>query len=431
MSSFNAPVSADLGTEFKPKSAFINMMIERGHYYQSSNLEGLDKIALEAEQGKRELIGYIGYDCTAPSLHVGSLTQIMFQRRFQQCGGKPITLMGSGTTRIGDPSFKNEARPVLTLEKIEENKRGIQKVFSKLIDFSDGKALMVDNIEWLEKVTWLDMLAEIGRHFTINKMISMEIIKRRLDVESPITFLEFNYMLLQAYDFLELSRRYNCLLQMGGSDQWGNIIQGVELCRRVDNREVFGLTQPLLLNSAGQKMGKTVSGAVWLDSDLLPTFDFWQYWRNVDDADVGKLLRLFTELPIDEIKRLESLQGSEINEAKKILASEITKLLHGQDAADKALAAAQAQFTGTGGDASGLPTIDIAIDDTMSIAALFVKAGLFASNSEAKKAAANNSVSVDDEKIKDVTVQATTIFSARSSVKLSSSKKKHIIVNKI
>ncbi|WP_240007723.1 tyrosine--tRNA ligase [Pseudaquidulcibacter saccharophilus] len=426
MSSQNTTIISD----FKPKSAFINMIMERGHYYQSSDLEGLDKIALEAEQGKRELVGYIGYDCTAPSLHVGSLTQIMFQRRFQQCGGKPITLMGSGTTRIGDPSFKNEARPVLTLEKIEENKRGIQKVFDKLIDFSDGKALMVDNIEWLEKVSWLEMLSEIGRHFTVNKMISLEIVKRRLDDEIPITFLEFNYMLLQAYDFLELSRRYGCVLQMGGSDQWGNIIQGVELCRRVDNREVFGVTQPLLMNSAGQKMGKTVSGAVWLDGDMLPSFDFWQYWRNVDDADVGKLLRLFTELPLDEIKRLEELQGAEINEAKKILANEITALLHGRDAANSALQAAQAQFTSQGGDASGLPTVELEIDGELSIAALFVKAGLFASNSEAKKAAANNSVSIDDIKISDVTSPAAAIFEGKASVKLSSSKKKHIIVKK-
>jgi tyrosyl-tRNA synthetase len=289
---------------------------------------------------------------------------------------------------------------------------------------------MVDNIEWLEKVSWLEMLSEIGRHFTVNKMIALEIVKRRLDDEIPITFLEFNYMLLQAYDFLELSRRYGCVLQMGGSDQWGNIIQGVELCRRVDNREVFGLTQPLLMNSAGQKMGKTVSGAVWLDSDLLPSFDFWQYWRNVDDADVGKLLRLFTELPLEEISRLEALQGAEINEAKKILANEITALLHGKDAADSALSAAQSQFTSLGGDVSGLPSVEIEIDDSLSIAALFVKVGLFASNSEAKKAAANNSVSIDDVKVADVTAPAAPIFADKQSVKLSSSKKKHIIVNK-
>ncbi len=412
-----------LTNDYKPKSNFINLMIERGHYYQASDLEGLDKIAIENEKTGRDFIGYIGFDCTAPSLHVGSLTQIMILRRFQQCGGTPITLMGSGTTRIGDPSDKNEARPILSPAKIAENKAGIQKVFDKYLDFS--KAKMVDNIEWLEKISWLEMLAEIGRHFTINKMIALDIVKRRLDQEMPITFLEFNYMLLQAYDFLELSRRHNCILQLGGSDQWGNIIQGVELCRRTDGREVFGFTQPLLMNASGQKMGKTASGAVWLDKDMLPVFDFWQYWRNVEDADVGKLLRLFTELPLDEIRRLESLQGSEINEAKIILATEATALLHGADDANTAKFAAASQFGG-GGEVGGIPELVINPSALSSIAALFVAAGLCESNGEAKRLAKGGGLKINDNNCADVSLPIPTNLYHDKSVKLSSGKKRHI-----
>jgi tyrosyl-tRNA synthetase len=406
------------------KSDFVNLIIERGHYYQSSDLEGLDNAALVAQKGGKPLIGYIGYDCTAPSLHVGGLAQIMLMRRFQQCGGQPITLMGGATTRIGDPTDKNEARPMLTLEKIAQNKAGIQKVFDKYLEFGENKAKMVDNIEWIENVSWLEMLSQIGRHFTINKMVSMDIVKRRLEQELPITFLEFNYMLMQAYDFLELSRRYDCTLQMGGSDQWGNIIQGVELCRRADNRQVFALTQPLLMNSAGQKMGKSVSGAVWLDGDMLPVFDFWQYWRNVDDADVGKFMRLLTELPLDEISRLESLQGAEINQAKIILATEITKLLHGETEAQKALCAANSQFAG-GGDANGLPEITIEPKDISSIAALFVAAGLCESNGEVKRLAKGNGIKIDDENISDVSAPIDN-FIAKNNIKLSLGKKRHL-----
>ncbi len=410
------------------KSAFVNLIIERGHYYQASDLEGLDKAAYEAEKGGKPFKAYIGFDCTAPSLHVGSLTQIMLLRRFQECGGIPITLMGSGTTRIGDPTDKNEARPILTLEKIAENKAGIQKVFDKYIDFSDNNAIMVDNIEWLENVSWLEMLSTIGRHFTINKMIALDIVKRRLDNETPITFLEFNYMLLQAYDFLELSRRYDCKLQMGGSDQWGNIIQGVELCRRVDNRGVFGLTQPLLMNSSGQKMGKTASGAVWLNKDMLPVFDFWQYWRNIDDADVGKLLRLFTDLPISEIEKLENLQGSEINEAKIILATEITKLAHSEEEALIAKATATNQFAGSGADI-GLPEITISQEEAkQSIASIFVLAGLTESNGEAKRQAKGGGLKINDSTVQDVSQSVSEEIISKHEMKLSLGKKRHLIV---
>ena len=405
----------------------MNLIIERGQYYQASDLTALDAAAFDGENGGKPLIGYIGFDCTAPSLHVGSLTQILLLRRLQQCGGLPIALMGSGTTRIGDPSDKNEARPVLTLEKIAQNKAGIQSVFDKYIDFSPNAARMVDNIEWLENITWLEMLAEIGRHFTINKMIALDIVKRRLDAETPITFLEFNYMLLQAYDFLELSRRYDCNLQMGGSDQWGNIIQGVELCRRVDNKSVFAMTQPLLMNAAGQKMGKTASGAVWLNADMLPVFDFWQYWRNVDDADVGKLLRLLTELPLDECRRLEQLGGAEINEAKKILASEITKMLHGENEAQIALDTAQSQFAGSGASI-GLPEIELGSFNG-SIAALFVAAGLVESNGEAKRLAKGGGLRIDDEIIIDVSKETPVEILSNKCAKLSLGKKKHLIVN--
>jgi tyrosyl-tRNA synthetase len=411
----------------KYKSSFVNLIIERGQYYQASDLEALDAAALTSEKGGKPLVGYIGFDCTAPSLHVGSLTQIFLLRRLQQCGGQPIALMGSGTTRIGDPSDKNEARPVLTLERIAENKAGIQNVFSKYVDFGDGKAKMVDNIEWLENIGWLEMLSEIGRHFTINKMIALDIVKRRLDQESPITFLEFNYMLLQAYDFLELSRRYDCNLQMGGSDQWGNIIQGVELCRRADNKGVFGLTQPLLMNAAGQKMGKTAAGAVWLNEEMMPSFDFWQYWRNVDDADVGKLLRLLTELPLQEIEKLEALGGAEINEAKKILACEITAMCHGRGAADNALLTANAQFAG-GGANDGLPEIVIVKSDLSNIASLFVLAGLAESNGEAKRLAKGGGLKIDDKTVNDVSIALPFTTLSQEIVKLSLGKKRHLNV---
>jgi tyrosyl-tRNA synthetase len=410
------------------KSAFVQTLLERGHFYQATDLEALDAAALESERGGRALTGYIGYDCTAPSLHVGSLTQIMLMRRLQQCGGKPITLMGGGTTKVGDPSDKNEARPVLTQEVIDANKASIQTVFSKFLTFGDGPrdAIMVDNAQWLDEVKWLDMLREIGKHFTINKMISLDIVKRRLDQEVPITFLEFNYMLLQAYDFLELSRRYDCNLQMGGSDQWGNIVQGVELCRRVDERHVLGVTQPLLMNAAGQKMGKTANGAVWLNADMLSPFDYWQYWRNVDDADVEPLLKRMTDLPLDEVARLAALGGAEINLAKIVLATETTALLHGREAAEAAQSTAAAQFGGGGAD-EGLPTIDLSEAPT-SLAALFVAAGLVDSNGEAKRQAKGGGLRVNDAVVQDVAGAIPPALSDGQEVKLSIGKKRHVIV---
>jgi len=410
------------------KSAFVQTLLERGHYYQATDLEALDAAALESERGGRALTGYIGYDCTAPSLHVGSLTQIMLMRRLQQCGGKPITLMGGGTTKVGDPSDKNEARPVLTQEVIDANKASIQTVFSKFLTFGDGPrdAIMVDNAQWLDEVKWLDMLREIGKHFTINKMISLDIVKRRLDQEVPITFLEFNYMLLQAYDFLELSRRYACNLQMGGSDQWGNIVQGVELCRRVDERHVLGVTQPLLMNAAGQKMGKTANGAVWLNADMLSPFDYWQYWRNVDDADVEPLLKRMTDMPLDEVARLAALGGAEINLAKIVLATETTALLHGREAAEAAQATAAAQFGGGGAD-EGLPTIDLS-EAPASLAALFVAAGLVDSNGEAKRQAKGGGLRVNDAVVQDVAGAIPPALSDGQEVKLSLGKKRHVMV---
>ena len=410
------------------KSAFVQTLLERGHYYQATDLEALDAAALESERGGRALTGYIGYDCTAPSLHVGSLTQIMLMRRLQQCGGKPITLMGGGTTKVGDPSDKNEARPVLTQEVIDANKASIQTVFSKFLTFGEGPrdAIMVDNAQWLDEVKWLDMLREIGKHFTINKMISLDIVKRRLDQEVPITFLEFNYMLLQAYDFLELSRRYDCNLQMGGSDQWGNIVQGVELCRRVDERHVLGVTQPLLMNAAGQKMGKTANGAVWLNADMLSPFDYWQYWRNVDDADVEPLLKRMTDLPLDEVARLAALGGAEINLAKIVLATETTAMLHGREAAEAAQATAAAQFGGGGAD-EGLPTIDL-LEAPASLAALFVAAGLVDSNGEAKRQAKGGGLRVNDAVVQDVAGAIPPALSDGQEVKLSLGKKRHVMV---
>jgi tyrosyl-tRNA synthetase len=411
------------------KSAFVQTLLERGHYYQATDLEALDAAALESERGGRALTGYIGYDCTAPSLHIGNLAQIILMRRLQQCGGRPIALMGGGTTKVGDPSDKNEARPVLTQEVIDANKASIQTVFSKFLTFGDGArdAIMVDNAGWLDEVKWMDMLREIGKHFTINKMIALDIVKRRLDAEMPITFLEFNYMLLQAYDFLELSRRHDCNLQMGGSDQWGNIVQGVELCRRVDERQVLGVTQPLLMNAAGQKMGKSANGAVWLNADMLSPFDYWQYWRNVDDSDVETMLKRMTDVPLDEIRRLAALEGAEINLAKIALATEVTAMLHGRQAADQAASTAAAQFGGGGAD-EGLPEFVMSGGVPASIAALFVAAGLVDSNGEAKRQAKGGGLRINDVAINDVGAGVPDALRDTGEIKLSLGKKRHVLV---
>jgi tyrosyl-tRNA synthetase len=417
---------------FTPKSAFVATLMERGHYYQATDLVALDAAARESETGGRELVGYIGYDATAPSLHVGSLTQIILQRRLQQHGGKPIVLMGGGTTKVGDPSDKNEARPVLSDAVIDANKASIKTVFQRYLDFGEGRgrAIMVDNNDWLGEVGWMEMLRDIGRHFTINKMIALDIVKRRLEAEQPITFLEFNYMLLQAYDFLELSRRHDCGLQMGGSDQWGNIVQGVELVRRADGREVFGLTQPLLMNAAGQKMGKSVAGAVWLNAAQLAPFDFWQYWRNVDDGDVVPMMTRLTDLPLSEIARYGALAGSEINAAKIALATELTRVLHGEEAAAAAAAAAASQFGGAGdGEGGGLPVIQVRrVDLPAQIAGLFKAAGFVASTGEAKRLAAGGGLRLDDVVVTDVAAGIPPAALEAGSLKLSVGKKRHAVV---
>jgi tyrosyl-tRNA synthetase len=413
------------------KSAFVHTLVERGYYYQSTDLEGVDTAAFASERGGDPFTAYIGFDCTAPSLHVGSLMQIMLLRTLQKCGGKPIALMGGGTTKVGDPSFRDTERPLLGTEMIETNKAGIKTAFAPFLTFGDGRndAIMLDNADWLDHLGYMAFLRDYGRHFTINKMVAMDSVKSRLEREQPLTFLEFNYMLLQAYDFLELNRRVGCRAQMGGSDQWGNIIQGVELCRRVDGKEVFGITSPLLTTASGTKMGKTASGAVWLNADMLAPFDYWQYWRNAEDGDVGRFLKLFTDMPMDEIARLEALGGAEINHAKIILATEATAMLHGRDVAEASAATAKAQFSGQG-DAGGLPTVMVDAADAdsgLSLAALFVKAGLVASNGEAKRQAQGGGLRLDDDVVGDVGLRIDADRLA-GGIKLSLGRKRHVLV---
>ena len=337
------------------KSDFMRYITERGYMHQATNLEGLDARAADGP-----MPAYIGFDCTADSLHVGSLVQIMMLRALQKTGHKPIVVMGGGTTKVGDPSGKDEARPLLSDQDIEKNKSGIFKIFEKYLTFGDGPtdAIMVDNADWLDTLSYIRFLRDFGSHFSINRMMGMESVKLRLDREQNLSFLEFNYAILQAYDFLELRRRYGCQLQMGGSDQWGNIVTGIDLTRRVDGQEIFGLTSPLITTASGVKMGKTAGGAIWLNEERLSAFDFWQFWRNTEDADVGRFLRLFTELPAEEIQKLEALEGAEINSAKIILANEATRLCHGEAAAQKAEATARQTFS-EGAMADGLPELTI------------------------------------------------------------------------
>ena len=415
------------------RSAFVQTMVERGYFYQATDLEGLDAAALESERGGKPLAGYIGFDATAPSLHAGHLQQIMILRVLQQTGGRPIALMGGGTTKVGDPSFRESERPLLSDETIAANLAGIKRAFAPFFAFGDGRtdARMVNNADWLDRLDYLEFLRATGRHFTINKMIALDIVKRRLEAEQPLTFLEFNYMLLQAYDFLELSRRHDCRLQLGGSDQWGNIIQGVELCRRADGTEVFGLTSPLLTTASGAKMGKTASGAVWLNADMLDPFDYWQFWRNTEDADVEPFLKRFTDLPLPEIARLAALQGAEINEAKITLANAATGLLHGAEAAARAQAAAKAQFGG-GGPADGLPTVVIpAAEADGAIAALFVRAGLVESNAEAKRQAKAGALKIDDAGVADATAWLDLSARPNGEAKLSLGRKRHVLVRAV
>jgi tyrosyl-tRNA synthetase len=407
------------------KSDFLRVLDERGFIHQISDPEGLDKRVLEGP-----ITAYIGFDCTARSLHVGSMLPIMMLYWLQQTGNKPITLMGGGTTKVGDPSGKDEARRLLTDADIADNMAGIKQVFAKFLKFGDGKtdAVMVDNAEWLDELKYIAFLRDYGPHFTINRMLTFDSVKLRLEREQPLTFLEFNYMILQAYDFVELSRRYGCELQMGGSDQWGNIINGMELGRRVGERQLYALTSPLLTTSSGAKMGKTAAGAVWLNADMLSPYDYWQYWRNAEDADVERFLKLYTTLPMDEIRRLAALQGAEINEAKKVLANEATTLLHGEEAARAAAETAQKTFE-QGGVGEDLPTIDGKPGD--GLLALFVAAGLAASNGEVRRAVTGNSVSVNDAKVMDPAYTISEAdFGTDGVIKLSLGKKKHALVRR-
>lgn len=405
------------------ESALLRLLDERGYIHQQTDAAGLDALA-----AKQIVPGYIGFDATAPSLHIGSLVQIMMLRRLQQAGHKPIVLMGGGTTRIGDPTGRDESRKMLTDDAIEANIASIFTVFDKLLTFGDGPtdAVMVNNHDWLGKLGYIELLQEVGTHFTVNRMLTFDSVKLRLEREQPMTFLEFNYMILQGYDFRHLSREMGVRLQMGGSDQWGNIVNGVELGRRMDSAELFGLTTPLLTTASGAKMGKTAAGAVWLNEDQLPAYDFWQYWRNVDDADVGRFLRLFTDLPLDEIARLEALEGAEINAAKVVLANEVTALVRGSEAALRAEATARETFAG-GGAGEDLPTIATG-PDGMRLAALLTDLGLTASNGEAKRKLAEGAVKLDGETVSD---PALLVMPADGqTLRLSLGKKRHALVRR-
>jgi tyrosyl-tRNA synthetase len=377
------------------RSSLLNLLGERGYIHQVTDAEALDALA-----AKEIVTGYIGFDATASSLHVGNLVSIMLLRRLQQSGHKPIVLMGGGTTKVGDPSGKDEARKLLTHEAIEANIASIRRCFERFLTFGDGPtdAILVNNDEWLGRLEYIPFLRDVGRHFTINRMLTFDSVRLRLDREQPLTFLEFNYMILQAYDFLELSRRHGLRLQMGGSDQWGNIVNGIELTRRIEGTELFGVTTPLITNADGSKMGKTAQGAVWLNPDLLSPYDYWQFWRNAADADVGKFLRLFTDLPLEEIARLEGLPGAEINEAKIVLATEATALLHGREAALAAAETAKATFE-QGAAGEDLPTLSVG--DGMNIAHALTQLGFTPSNKEAKRKIAEGGVRLDDVVISD------------------------------
>ena len=410
---------------FTPKSDFLQIMLERGFVADCTDYDGLDEALC-----KGGMPAYIGFDATASSLHVGSLIQIMMLRWLQKTGGRPITLMGGGTTKVGDPSFRADERPLLTPDMIDQNIAGIKQVFSAYLDYNDAPngAMMINNAEWLDELNYLEFLRDIGRHFSVNRMLSFESVKSRLDREQSLSFLEFNYMILQAYDFLELHNRYGCMLQMGGSDQMGNIINGMELTRRVAEDRVFGLTSPLLTTSDGKKMGKSQNGAVWLNADMLSPYEFWQFWRNTTDADVGRFLKLYTELPVAECDRLGALAGSEINDAKVILANEVTALLHGAEAAKAAEATAREVFE-KGGVGDDLPTLTLSHDDIgdgVSIVQLIVKSGLVKSGKEAKRLIAENGAKLNDEPLTDggLMITAETL----SSIKLSAGKKRHALV---
>ncbi|MBN9021081.1 MAG: tyrosine--tRNA ligase [Rhizobiales bacterium] len=410
------------------KSDFLRVLSERGFIHQCSDPEGLDALALAGP-----VTTYVGYDCTGPSLHVGHLLSIMMLRWLQKTGHKPITLMGGGTTRVGDPSGKDETRKLLTYDEIEANKQSLRAVFARFLDFNDGPtgAVMTDNAEWLAPLNYIDFLRDVGRHFSVNRMLSMESVKLRLEREHELSFLEFNYMILQAYDFVELSRRHGTRLQMGGSDQWGNIVNGIELGRRMDSPQLYALTCPLITTASGAKMGKTAQGAVWLKADMRSPYEYWQFWRNTEDGDVARFLKLFTELPLAEIDRLSQLAGAEINEAKKVLATEATTLLHGRAAAEEAAEASRRTFE-EGAIAAALPTVTIPaaeLDAGLAVGTLFVKAGLAASIGEVRRAVANNAISVNDARVADPAQSfSSRDMTADGVLKLSFGRKKHVLV---
>ena len=412
---------------YHPKSDFMAVMMDRGFLADCTDYQALDEAL-----SRGVVPAYIGFDATAKSLHVGSLIQIMMLRWLQKTGHQPITLMGGGTTKVGDPSFRADERPLLTADQIDDNINGIKKVFAAYIDYdtdAPNKALMLNNAEWLDGLNYLDFLRDIGRHFSVNRMLAFESVKSRLDREQSLSFLEFNYMILQAYDFLELNRRYGCVLQMGGSDQWGNIVNGIDLTRRVLDHEIYGLTSPLLTTSDGKKMGKSQYGAVWLNADMVAPYEFWQFWRNTTDADVGRFLKLYTELPLDECDRLGALEGAEINAAKIILANEVTTLLHGGDAAKTAEATAREVFE-RGGVGDDLPTLTLTaadLGDGMSIVQLIVKSGLAGSGKEAKRLISENGARLNDEPVTDAGMMIGAAALA-TPMKLSAGKKRHALV---
>ena len=410
-------------TQFK--SEFLNTLSTRGFIHQCSDNDGLDALA-----AARKIVSYIGFDCTARSLHVGSLVQIMLLHWLQQTGNKPIVLMGGGTTRVGDPSGRDESRKILSLEDIEDNKRGIQSVFAKFLQFGSGSsdAMMVDNAEWLTTLNYIEMLRDVGKHFSVNRMLAMDSVKLRLEREHELSFIEFNYMILQAYDYSELARRYGCNLQMGGSDQWGNIVNGIDLGRRMGTHQLYALTSPLITLSSGAKMGKSATGAVWLNADMRSPYEYWQFWRNTEDADVGRFLKLFTTLPMDEIAKLEALGGAEINEAKKVLANAATSLLHGDAAAHEAAETARKTFE-EGASAAGLPTVLINLSQPIGILAALVQAGLASSNGEAKRSIQGGAIKVNDVAVTDEKLLLSIAdMNAEGAIKLSMGKKKHVLL---
>src|SRR6188472_4227734 len=412
------------------KSDFLNVLAQRGFIHQVSEPDALDQLA-----HSQAITAYIGFDCTAASLHVGSLLPIMMLHWMQQTGHRPIALMGGGTTRVGDPSGKDESRRILTDDAIDQNLAGIKQIFSKFLKFGNGPtdAIMANNADWLNTLDYIDFLREVGRHFSVNRMLSFDSVKLRLERQQELSFLEFNYMILQAYDFVELHKRTGCVLQMGGSDQWGNIVNGIDLGRRMMNAQLFALTSPLITSSSGAKMGKTVAGAVWLNADLMSPYDYWQYWRNTEDGDVARFLKLFTVLPLDEIGRLSALRGAEMNEAKKVLATEATALVHDRTAADAAADTARRTFE-EGTLAENLPTVEIATAEMTSLGVLaaFVRAGLVSSNGEARRQINGGGLKVNDTTVTDEKMVLTpATLTPEGVVKLSLGKKRHVLLKPI